>query len=181
MKIVITLEHTDLIRQVEKMLAFQGMAPAGPIEFRKKKKEKGEEGEPGYEIVVACEPTGEPPDTCPTCGMSLAQTVAAPQETSGSGPVAPDKPRVYAVEDPVEVAKPEDLDSELGEMAAPPAEIMSGSGEDDEEYVPSIASLRATNERITRERERELAQRRGKTPEMMPGESTSPPKPGDGT
>lgn len=179
MKIVITLEHTDLIRQVEKMLAFQGMAPAGPIEFRKKKKEKGDEGDPGYEIVVACEPAGEPPDTCPTCGGSLGHTTVA-HETSGPA-TGTDKPRVYAVDEP-ERARPEDLDSELGEMAAPPPEVTSGGDEEDgEEYVPSIASLKATSERLAVERQRELDQRKKDTPSLMAGESTSPPKPGDGT
>ena len=68
-------------------------------------------------------------------------------------------------------------------MSVPPPEITSQTiaeddGEVDEsgEYVPSIASLKATNERLTRERERELAQRRGQTPKLMPGESTKPPK-----
>jgi hypothetical protein len=178
MKIVITLEHTDLIRQVEKMLAFQGMAPAGPIEFRKKKKEKGDEGDPGYEIVVACEPAGEPPDTCPTCGGSLGHTTVA-HETSGPAE-GMDKPRIYAVESE-ERAKPEDLDPELGEMAMPPAEIGGDAPSgDDEGYVPSIASLKATSERLAVERQRELDQRKKTTPALMPGESTAPPK-GDGT
>lgn len=180
MKIVITLEHHDLIRQVEKMLAFQGMAPAGPVEFRKKK--KGE----GYEIVVECEPSGEPPDTCPTCGMSLTTTRQVTQgdaEAMVRDALEDKKPRVYAVEE--EAQEPVHLDPELGEMSAPPSEITSGAsgadeGDTDEngEYVPSIASLKATNERLTRERERELAQRRGQTPKLMPGESTKPPKAG---
>jgi len=166
MKIVITLEHTDLIRQIEKMLAFQGMVPAGSIEFRKKRKEKGDDGDPGYEIVVECEPSGEPPDTCPTCGMSLNQTTAAPQETSGEGPAKPDKPRVYPVEEAPQ--EPVVLDEELGELSGPPPEIVSTPPDEEEsDYVPSIASLKATNERLTREREREHAQRRGSTPKLM--------------
>jgi hypothetical protein len=82
------------------------------------------------------------------------------------------------------------IDPELGETFDPPAPgegapsvtvSTTSSTDDEEEGGGSMKSLLAANRRLTAQRERELAERKKQSGgSHMAGESTRPPKPGEG-
>lgn len=83
------------------------------------------------------------------------------------------------------------IDPELGETFDPPSpgegapsvSVSKPVDEDEAEMGGSMKSLLAANRRLTAQRERELAERKkqsGDATPSMAGESTRPPKPGEG-
>lgn len=180
MKIDITFEHEDLVKQVRNMLAVKGLKPVDDAEIRFTRVKTGK-GEPErYTIKVACE-AGDLLENCPLCDAPVAEkTVGAVTTTPSTDNGVTPGPRLYRVESEEDQGPPPVLDEELGESLVPPgADDVPLPGEG--EAVPSMASIRAQSERIAAEKEREQRNRkREQGSPSMPGESTRPPKPGEG-
>lgn len=199
MNITITFEHADLIKHVRDMLATKGLQPEGEIEFRQQK------GSKTYVVVVNCVP-GPLLNECPMCQAKLNQGVPIPprrsqkelhheiQEEEGRAFVeaVQEAEREYPVNGTDEPQDPSIIDPELGETFDPPSpgegaasvSVSKPAKEEEEENSGgSMASLLAANRRLTAERTRELEERKrqsGQASPSMAGESTKPPKPGEG-
>lgn len=186
----ITLRYTqfeleDFIRQ---MLAAKGLRPKNDTIRFSPRQVNGESG--SLDVIIDCEP-GPMLDRCPVCQTRLVDGVPVVPEKVQAVP-AQLPPRDYPVEGreySVPAQDPVYIDSELGETFDPPS---PGEGapsvsvdtpdEDASSGGGSMTSLMALNKRLTAERERELtAQRRGSGGRRMPGESSRPPRPGEGS
>ena len=185
----ITLRYTqaeleDFIRQ---MLAAKGLRPKNDTIRFSPRQVNGESG--SLDVIIDCEP-GPMLDRCPVCQTRLVDGAPVPERVQAVP--APAAPRDYPAEGrdyPVEVRDPAYIDPELGETFDPPS---PGEGapsvsvdtpdEDASSGGGSMTSLMALNKRLTAERERELAaQRRDSGGRRMPGESSRPPRPGEGS
>lgn len=184
MKIDITFDHSDLVDQIRNLLAVKGLKPVdgADISFTRIKTAKGDAER--YSVKVSCE-AGDILDACPLCAASIQEKVV------GAVPVGEDTPaeiRHYAGDgtgpEPQFEKEEEEfvgvLDEELGESTVPPgsADVPVDDGEG---AVPSMASLRAQSDRIAvqKAREKKARERDNPTPSMK-GESTRPPRPGEG-
>lgn len=193
MNITITFEHEDLLKYVKDLLAVKGLRPKGDIEFRQQK------GSKQFTIAVDCEPAPLL-EACPMCQSKLVQGAPVAERTkSVEEAPAPSKPtlvvaeeRSYPVDEDGEPVDPMSvIDPELGETFDPPSpgegapsvSVSKPSEDEDGEGGGSMASLLAANKRLTAQRTRELEERKragGQASPRMAGESTRPPKPGEG-
>jgi len=178
MRIDITFDHSDLIQQVRDLLSVKGLKPVEgeEIQFMKANTPKGAPVQ--YYIKVACD-AGDVLAACPLCNAPVVE-----RSISAGPPVdAPAAPRLYSVVDGAENEGRSQvvLDADLGESWVPPGEADSDEG-DDEGGMASIASIRAQSARLVADKDRERAARGAvQGVPSMAGESTRPPKPGDGS
>lgn len=149
MKHKMTVEEDDLRDYVAKFLALHGVQSEDEIQFL------NGEGEPvsGLHIDIDCI-LAPIPDACPLCGRTDAAPAPSPSETSPPKSNGTPKERVY--------------DASKNDMT-------DSSDEPSEEGVMSMAAIRAANNRLTRERQKEAP----RPIAFMPGESDEPPGPGE--
>lgn len=163
MKIAFTFEYADLMEQIEKMLAMNGVTPLldaegnKRISFNHKKKE----------VIVHCE-ASPIPDSCLFCGAGVDQEAQTKQ----------DDPSTQANEDEPKPTEPTINDSQANE----------GEQEEDGGTPMSLAQLKAQSSALSRQDGpiKHNVQRGAEAhaalagPTLMEGESSDPPFGGEG-
>lgn len=166
MKVTFTFEYADLLEQIEKMLAMNGVQALTDdegnkqIHFNHKKKE----------VVIHCE-AAPIPDSCPFCGSGVDQ----------EAPTQKDDPRPK--DEPSEQATQENEgESEENNVST------ANTGDQEENRPMSLAALRAQSGALARKQGpiKHNVQRGAEAhaalvePSLLDGESDEPPFPGEG-
>lgn len=199
--ITLRYKQAELEDFIRKMLAVKGLQPKGTIDFRPKMVNGNVET---FDVFIDCEP-GPLLDECPMCQSKL--TNGAPvavrtqpvkrvpseeEEAEAYVEAARTEERDYLVDEEQEEQDPSVIDPELGETFDPPSpgegapsvSVTQPVDEDQAEMGGSMKSLLAQNRRLTAQKERERAERLragGQPTSTGTGESTRPPKPGEGS
>jgi hypothetical protein len=170
---------------IKQMLAAKGLCPKDGIEFRPITKE---DGTTTYEFIIECI-TGPLLSKCPMCQSPLQTHVSSRDTTRKYTVDSPFDENRGAYKDPYGTKytlgtfdEQMPLDAELGESYDPPMPsetILSETRKGGDSDTRSIKSLLAANKQLTKQRERELAQRKESGHlSLMAGESMKPPTPG---